>query len=417
MKTNFFSPPIVWLFAVVGFTTAAAAQPAAHDVKVFRAGAATSNITPPIGGLIIGGPIPPASTHIHDEMHVRCLALDDGASRLVFAVVDSVSVPREVFDQAKRLIHEATGVPIEQMMMSATHTHSSTSARGAESPFKFSKLDYEADPELAVRLRGAAEAVSGISPDDYQSFLVRRIADGVRRAIHNLEPARIGWGTGRVPQHVFNRRWLLRDGKTVVNPFGGQDRAVMLMRPRSPPELPLALLEPAGPVNPEVFILSVQSLRGRPIALLANYWLHYVDGAPRGHISANYFGVFCERIGQLLGADRQDPAFVGILANGPCADVLSFNQDAPRKYAPYERIRLVAEDVAQEALRVQGTIQHREWVELKAAKTELELNTRRPTPEQHELGGYETWLGINKVEQEASRKIVAKLLELFAQLR
>jgi hypothetical protein len=40
-----------------------------------------------------------------------------------------------------------------------------------------------------------------------------------------------------------------------------------------------------------------------------------------------------------------------------------------------------------------------------------------PTPEQHELGGYETWLGTSRVEKEASRKIVAKLLELFAQLK
>jgi hypothetical protein len=36
-----------------------------------------------------------------------------------------------------------------------------------------------------------------------------------------------------------------------------------------------------------------------------------------------------------------------------------------------------------------------------------------PTPSHHALGGYETWLGTNKVEQEASVKIVSKVLELF----
>ena len=40
-----------------------------------------------------------------------------------------------------------------------------------------------------------------------------------------------------------------------------------------------------------------------------------------------------------------------------------------------------------------------------------------PTPEQHELGGYETWLGTNRVEVHASRKIVAALLDLFGDLR
>jgi hypothetical protein len=36
-----------------------------------------------------------------------------------------------------------------------------------------------------------------------------------------------------------------------------------------------------------------------------------------------------------------------------------------------------------------------------------------PTPSHHALGGYETWLGTNKVEKEASVKIVSKVLELF----
>ena len=40
-----------------------------------------------------------------------------------------------------------------------------------------------------------------------------------------------------------------------------------------------------------------------------------------------------------------------------------------------------------------------------------------PTPEQHELGGYETWLGTNRVEKEASRKIEATIQSLFQQIR
>ncbi len=39
-----------------------------------------------------------------------------------------------------------------------------------------------------------------------------------------------------------------------------------------------------------------------------------------------------------------------------------------------------------------------------------------PTPEQHRLGGYETWLGTNFVQKDASTKIVATLLDLFREL-
>ena len=121
-----------WVFsASVILATFVHAQPPVSGARVFKAGAATSNITPPLGAGIVGNFDVPPATQIHDELHARCLALDDGTTRLIMVVVDSVSVNRELFDEAKRRIHAATGVPVEHMMMSATHTHSATSARGA----------------------------------------------------------------------------------------------------------------------------------------------------------------------------------------------------------------------------------------------------------------------------------------------
>src|SRR3954454_23331016 len=63
--------------------------------RVFRAGAATSNITPPLGEGIVGNFTTPTATHIHDELHARCLVLDDGQTRLAFAICDNVGIPRE----------------------------------------------------------------------------------------------------------------------------------------------------------------------------------------------------------------------------------------------------------------------------------------------------------------------------------
>jgi len=39
-----------------------------------------------------------------------------------------------------------------------------------------------------------------------------------------------------------------------------------------------------------------------------------------------------------------------------------------------------------------------------------------PTPEQHRLGGYETWLGTNRVQEDASVILVNHLLEMLAEL-
>src|SRR3954452_10934544 len=98
--------------------------------KVFRAGAAASNITPPLGEPIVGGWTSPPATHIHDELHARCLVLDDGRTRLAFAVCDNVGIPRQVFVAARALVHKETGLPEDNLLMAATHTHSATTARG-----------------------------------------------------------------------------------------------------------------------------------------------------------------------------------------------------------------------------------------------------------------------------------------------
>ena len=40
-----------------------------------------------------------------------------------------------------------------------------------------------------------------------------------------------------------------------------------------------------------------------------------------------------------------------------------------------------------------------------------------PTPEQHALGGYETWLGTNVVQEDTSVILTKNLLEMLAELK
>lgn len=456
--------------------------------KVFRAGASVSNITPKLGEGIVGNfGTPPPAAHIHDQLHARSLVLDDGNTKLVFVVADNVSINREVFDEAKSIINKTTGVPEDHILMSATHTHSATSAGG------------EGEKRRGWNV--------GKPLDEYQTFLARRIADGVQVALNNLEPARIGWGTGSVPQHVFNRRWKLKPGTPNLSPFGVQEQALMNPGINNP-----NLLEPAGPTDPGISFISVQSLTGRPIALLGNYSLHYVGGLPNDHISADYFAVFADRIQEMLKADRQDPPFVSMLSNGTSGDINNVNVRGGAERLPhYKKMQVVANDLAEEVLRVHKTIKYHVWVPLKAIQSELTLKVRRPdaelvrwakqvieqpdtvkskhrlektyaqrtlqmqewpekinvilqtfrigelgiaavpfevfaetgleikakspfktsftielanggygylpTPAQHKLGGYETWLSTNRVEKEASEKIVTELMKLFSKLK
>jgi neutral ceramidase len=63
----------------------------------------------------------------------------------------------------------------------------------------------------------------------------------------------------------------------------------------------------------------VQATDGRQIALMANYWLHYVGGVPREHLSADYFGEFCRTIEMKLGSDGGHPAWSACLPTVPAA--------------------------------------------------------------------------------------------------
>ena len=193
------------------------------------------------------------------------------------------------------------GIPTDRILLSATHTHSGPSARG--------KSLLRPDAQLT----------------QYQHLLVRRIADGLVRAAKNLEPARIGFGVAEAPEHVFNRRWQMKPGPELENPFGGIDQVRM-----NPPAGSPKLIEPAGPTDPQVSFISVQARDGRPIALLANYSLHYVGGTGANEVSADYFAVFADRIQELLKADRLDPPFVGIMSNGTSGDINNINFRTPR---------------------------------------------------------------------------------------
>ena len=331
---------------------AASAQQQPRTPRV-RAGAATSNITPPLGESIIGNWEPAPATHVHDELYARCLVLDDGATRVAIVVADNVGIPRRVLDEAKRLARDATGIAVERILISSTHTHSATTARGTETSKGADPLDH------------------------YQTFLARRIADGIRRAVNNLEPARIGWGSGALPEQVFNRRWYMKPGRELDNPFGGTDKVRM-----NPPMASPDLLKPAGPTDPEISFLSVQAESGRPLALLANYSLHYVGGVPNGHVSADYFGAFARRMAELLERDGEGAPFVPMLSNGTSGDINNINfRGGQKRLPPYARMTLVANQVAAEVFRAMQEMDYREAVPLRMGQRELTLETRKPSAE------------------------------------
>lgn len=319
---------------------------------ILRAGAATSVITPELGLPIVGGFTPFPAEHIHDELHARCLVLDDGKSKVALVVCDLLGIHRSVILEAKRLIEAELSIPPDHVMVSATHTHSATTALGPVNP-----RVYSSDVDLS----------------DYERFVARRIADGVRRSVNLLRPAEIAFGTLDVPDHVFNRRWFLKEGTMPVNPFGSSAEKVK-MNPGAGAD---NLVEPAGPIDPTVSFIALREPGGAMISLLSAYSLHYVGGVGQAHVSADYYGYYSRGVERRLGEESQDPPMVAMMANGTSGDINNINFKKPRgPKKPYEQMRYVAEDLAEKVTAALATAEWSTTAALDARYRELDVKWR-----------------------------------------
>ena len=453
----------------------------AADKPALRAGAAAVDITPREFPLNMpGGFTANMATNAHDPLHARALVLDDGTTMLALVVVDNLGVAPEVQDEAKDLAAKRTGIAADKMLIASTHSHSAPSSNTKTGP---------------------APAVA------YRKLLVEGIAEAIIRAHAALRSAAVGAAAHALPEEVFNRRWYLRPGKMPLNPYGKLD--TVKMNPGTSPDV---LDRPAGPTDPDITVLSVQDTKRRPLALFANYSLHYVGGMPPAQVSADYFGEFARLVPARL---RADDGFVAMMSNGTSGDInnIPFGVIRPPR-APFEQIRIVAGKAADTAWHAQqkigkhlgearlgmmqrevvlkyrrptaaqladakavlavtdpaakeklprlaenyarstvATAERKEetlTVKLQALRigdlavcgipfetfveTGLDLKKRSPfpqtmviglangrhgylpTPEQHQLGGYETWLGTNTVQEDTSVILTQHLLEMLALL-
>lgn len=477
-STIFRIPSLVALLSLAALTAVA------QDAPGFRAGTAAVDISPTVFPIQLRSG---SSHYVHDPLHVRAIAFENGKDRAVIALVDAIGVGRETCDEAKAMVAEKTGWKRSEMLVCATHTHSAPKG-GDTTP---GRIAYE-----EKRFHGIVQALT--------------------EAVESLEPAKVGFASEDEPSEVYNRRWFLRPGTMDPNPFGELDE----VRTNAPRD---NLLKPAGPTDPEVCVVDVRTRRGRALGLIANYALHYVGGIPKvtkddgkiaGMASADYFGEFARIMPYRVGGANPPGNFVAMMTNGASGDINNIDfcrRRAPR--APFEQVRVVATKTADAAWRAvkkideydenplvgmrqrEVTLKYRQTTEaeVERARTLLELPRKEreklhrratqyanatvtysepnrtenvtvqairigdqaivslpfevlveigfeikekspfphtflielangsygylPPPNQHELGGYETWIGTSRFEKDSSVLLTRNLLEMLEELK
>lgn len=308
----------------------------------FRAGAAVTDATPQkLPVFLNGGMLSRYSDKIKTRVNARSIVLADDRMQAAIVVVDSCMMGRPLLDEAKGLAAKRTGIPPERILISATHAHSVPSSMGC--------LGTDADPA-------------------YVPFLRDKLVEAVAAAQANLQPARIGFAKGNAAEFTALRQWIRRPDRLAEDPFGNLTvRANM----HAGGKWEDAVGE-AGPEDPDLSLISIQSRAGKPIAALANFSMHYFGDKD---ISADYFGLFSEGLRQRIAPDS---AFVGIMSHGCSGDIYRVDYTVPPDQRPKPTIEEYANGLLDIAMAAYQGIQYRDDADLAMAESRMTLNYRVP---------------------------------------
>ncbi len=192
--------------------TAHAQQPAS-----LKAGAATVDITPPVGTPLSGfsARLGAPSTGIHDPLLATALILDNGETKVCFVALDTLLIRDKIYRLLSLMAEREAGIPLGNLFISASHTHSGSGALIKELAFLAGKYD-----------------------ENVFTQYIEKIKSAIVKANENLQPASIGFGTGLCEGCSANRR------------------------------------QSNGPIDPEVNIIRVNKADDQPLAVLFNFTAH-----------------------------------------------------------------------------------------------------------------------------------------------
>jgi neutral ceramidase len=268
----------------------AAVSPDASPPSRFKAGFAERDITPDLGMEAPGNYGKSYHHSFHDPCKVRAVVFDDGRRRVALVGVDLLFLTRHLVTEARAEIEKRCGIKPDRVLIGASHSHSS-------GPIGMSEPgDFENVSPLVKRL---ATEESIVSNPGYTQLLKHQIVEAVAGAENARVEARLAVGYGHEDQVSFNRRFRMKNGLSFSHPGAGNPDIV----------------EPAGPIDPQVGVVGVWDLKGRLLGCVVNFACHAT--ASPGGISANWIWA----MEQTLRGATGEASLPVVFLQGACGDV------------------------------------------------------------------------------------------------
>lgn len=264
----------------------------------FRAGRAKVVITPPVGAVMGNSYGVSVSTGVSSNLHAKAVVFEVDGVKAAIVGCDLISLHRPIVERARALIREKTGVAPERVILAATHCH--------------------AGPQTHPLLYGLATEEARKISEAYVERLPGLIAESVRLAEADLQPAKLSVSRGREDAISFNRRYLRADGTvTMGGPASGVVRRT-------------------GPIDPEVGVIYLETPGGAPLATIVNFALH-VAIVTGNKFSADYPHTLAETLGRVKGEGMLTLFLNGMSGNINHVDVL---RQGPRLSGEAEAARV-----------------------------------------------------------------------------
>ena len=315
-----------------------------------RVGFAERDITPEIGMEQPGGYGKSFHGSFHDPCKVRASVFDDGKHRVAVVGLDALIIRRSTATVAREKIRDRCGIPPEAVLIAASHSHSS-GPTGMVLPG-----EYDDASDLAKKL---AYEKSSCADPTYLALVVERIVDAVCAADDGKTQAKCSFGVGIEDQVAYNRRFHMKNGLSYTHPGQGN------------PDM----LDPAGPVDPDVGVIGAFNAKGDLLGCIVNFSCHATTSP--GGISANYI-YYLEKV--IRGAFGSD--VVVVFLNGACADVTQVDNRSPYTHPQREQwAKMVGGRVGAEAVKVLFSAEPGGDVPVDFASTTLTLHRRIPSPD------------------------------------
>ena len=217
-----------------------------------KVGVGREIITPPLGTALYGySPVRYAKA-VNDDLTVTAIAFEHENTKALLVSATICTINTVMFNKICNLIEEKYGIPSDNIIIEAIHTHSGP----------------------------ATNAFTGwgtINYEYYDTIFIPRTLKAIGDSLDDLRPAVIGIGTA-CSDIGINRRQINADGNVEL----GQN--------------------PWGIYDPTMTVISIKGTDGLPIANIIHYGAHCTAAGRNEEITRDWAGVMIDRMEKETGA-------------------------------------------------------------------------------------------------------------------